>query len=326
MNQVVLKTALAFVAIGVAVGLFSSSEFFRVPGQGAGRPTPTPSAQQPPISRSTSASTPGTKSAASSISKIIYVRTAAEFIKAIRSNVTIILKSGVYNLSKIQRINTRYVRWVGDEGGGYKPIINSVENLTILGESEARIHIDWPYAVVLTFHRCKNVSIQNLKIGHDVERGECLGSVLYFEDSDKVEVKNSVLFGSGTFGLELERITNMTVVDTTIKDCTYGIALITDSSEIRFERDVLRDNRQFDLINIRKSSNITFTHCNIEKNQTTSGRLSLLKLSLFEIDEHSNNIILTDSRITNNNVAKLVNAEGRLTAKNNYFEGNKFDH
>ncbi len=260
--------------------------------------------------------------------KIVYVSNASEFIMAIRPSVEIKLRRGVYNLSNVKRINTQYVRWrkLSDE---YEPIIGSVFNLTISGEAGTgtKILIDPYFATVLTFEDSSNITIQNITLGHSKKAVGCDGDVLAFRDVSEIEINDSTLFGSGAHGLYLTQTRDMIVNNSTIYGCTEGVAYIRDSERIRFDRSVFKDNYLVDdagtkpdgLISIIKSEDVTFAHCNIENN-TIGG-----DTHLFNIDEFSKNVVLSNSQITGNKIPKLVNVERRLMTNTNTFEKNSFD-
>lgn len=252
--------------------------------------------------------------------KVIYVSNVSEFIRAIRPGVEIKLKQGVYNLSNTKRINTQYVHWRNLSDNDYEPIISSVYNLTITGEPETKLLIAPYMATVLSFDDSAYIRINNITIGHYKDTGACEGDVLAFRNVSNIEIKDSILFGSGAHGVHLTQIVDMLLTNSTIKGCTEGIAYVRDSERIRFERSIFKDNSLYsneNLIEIIKSEAITFSHCNMENN-TTAG-------NLFDIDEYSKNVVLSDSQIIGNKVPKFINVEGRLMMSTNTFEKNNFD-
>lgn len=270
----------------------------------------------PPPSRRTSQPT--------ELPKIVYVSNVSEFIKAIRPGVEIKLKRGVYDLSRAKPVSTQYVRWrkLLDE---YEPIISSVHNLTITGEPETKILIAPYLATVLTIEDSAYIRIQNVTLGHSKETGACEGDVLAFRNVSDIEIKNSILFGSGAHGLHLTQTRDLMLTDSTIRGCTEGAVYVRDSEKISIQRSVFKDNRlhsitgEESLIQIVKSEDITFSECNIENNTTSE------KLYLFDIDEYSKNVVLNNSRIIGNIFPKFINAEGRLMMSTNTFGNNSFE-
>ena len=286
------------------------------PGQG-----PDPKLSAPPRKFKRPKKIPAPEPTDSRIPTIAYVSNVSEFIKAIKSNVEIKLRPGIYNLSQARPINTRYVRWQ-KYGNEHEPIISSIHNLTISGEAETKILIDPYIATVLSFEDSFNIRIQNVTIGHAKDAGACEGDVLSFRNVANIEIIDSILFGSGAHGLHLSKTTNLTFTNSTIHGCTEGIAYIADSKQIGFNKAVFKNNDLFDnldLIEVEKSEDITFSYCNFENNKTTGN-----DTHIFNIDESSKNVNLNDSQINGNNVAKFINVELRLTERSNTFTKNSF--
>ncbi len=285
---------------------------------------PEPTLQTPPKKTSRPRKTPPSQKQAPPTAnpKVVYISNVSEFIRAIKPHVEIKLRRGVYNLSNARRINTQYVRW-RKFGKEYEPVISSVRNLTISGEAETKVLIDPYIATVLTFEDSSKIRIQNVTVGHSKETGACIGNVLAFRNVDDVEINDSILFGSGAHGLYLTQTTNMMFTKSTIRGCTVGTAYIRDSERIHFDRSIFKDNSLYNdsnLIEVVKSEDITFSHCNIKNNNTIGD-----DAHVFNVDEYSKNVVLSNSQITGNNAPKFINVEQRLMMSTNTFGENSFD-
>ena len=205
------------------------------------------------------------------------VKDAAELLAAIGSNRTIILDQGPqYNLSKVlgtAQIN-RMITSAGsklsvdDCFDGLELHISQVENLTIrgAGDKPVRLVVEPRYAYVLTFLNCKNITLENLEIGHTPEQGYCTGGVLQIKDSENITVQNCRLFGCGTEGATIANSKYVYFGNTDIYECTYQIFTIEESARIQFDKCRFYDNQEFSLINVIECIDIILTDCLIYDN------------------------------------------------------------
>jgi len=250
--------------------------------------------------------------------RTIEVHTARDFIKAINPNTVIKLTKGIYNLSIASQVKNKYVEWV-DAYDGPEPVIHSIYNLTIVGETGSKILIDPQYAWVISFQNCKNVTIQNVIIGHNVG-GYCEGGVLSFVNSEDVEINNSVLFGCGTTGIQVDKVDHLKFLNSTIKDCTYNLIGIFNSTNIAFENATFENTGQYNLICVSDFTyNVNFSNCLIKNNWTENHAPYLI-----DIEETAEDIYLVDSKIIGNKVVKFINHIDRLKMRDNVFSDNNF--
>jgi len=248
----------------------------------------------------------------------IEVHTSRDFIKAINPNTVIKLAKGIYNLSLASQVKNKYVEWV-DAYDGPAPLIHSIYNLTIVGETGSKILINPRYAWVISFQNCKNVIIQNVIIGHNFG-GFCEGGVLSFINSEDIEINSSVLFGCGTTGIQVDKVEHLKFLDSTIKDCTANLIGVFNSTNITFENSTFENTGQYNLISISDFTyNVNFSNCLIKNNCTGNYGPYLI-----DIEEKATDIYLVDSKIIGNKVTKFINQLDRLTMRNNVFSGNSF--
>ncbi len=164
---------------------------------------------------------------------IVYAATVEEFLKALRPNTEIHLTGRSYNLSRV----FGYGNFGGDhydwEGGydGFELVISGLKNLSIIADKAGtEIVTDPRYAAVLHFVDCSDVKLSGFTAGHSEGAGYCTGSVLFFTDCERVEVKECELYGCGTYGLELVRSNKVQCLDSVIRDCSYGTVSAINSS------------------------------------------------------------------------------------------------
>ena len=181
--------------------------------------------------------------------KTIKVSNGEEFINAIGNNTHIILKENIMDLQNAMSIKvaagefkeSRYkdttgmpiIEMPGERitygYGSYSRAqlnIMSVENLTIDGGPDRKyICLDSYEADVLSFAFCKNITIQNIILGHEPTAG-CAGSVTCFYNCSNVLIENSQLFGCGEIGINAYDCDNFIVKKSDIFDCSYvGVEL-----------------------------------------------------------------------------------------------------
>lgn len=226
--------------------------------------------------------------------RTIMVSNSREFLEALGSNRVIEMKPGTYNLSEMDEyLNYAFKRenqaprypnlekdgavklakgiiWSNEPFDGSELVIKGIQNLTIrgltTGEGAAEIVVDPRYAFVLKFVQCTDITIENLTAGHTTS-GNCEGGVFSFTDSSRITINGTNMYGSGTEGLLLKNVSDMTVTGSQIFECTYYIMTITDSRNITFDDCVFRENKQYSMVNVLgENDTITFTCCRFTAN------------------------------------------------------------
>lgn len=250
--------------------------------------------------------------------KQIKVSNVQQLVDNIGSNRTLILESGVYNLTDVKETTSKTAMFA-EAYDGDELVIDSVKKLSIQAAPGAKVEIvtESAYAAVLSFINTYDLKIDGITFGHAVKKGSCTGSVLKFADSDYINISNSDLYGSGTYGIEASSVTNLKLSDSIIRECTYGIiygAYLVNSS---FENSKFYDNREFDLIELHNSSNIDFINTEIFNNESLS-----FDSVLFRVDS-SDNINVINSKITNNKVKSVSSNEKNINFKDTTLKNNK---
>ncbi|MCB0844009.1 MAG: right-handed parallel beta-helix repeat-containing protein [Bacteroidetes bacterium] len=250
--------------------------------------------------------------------KSVTVSNAQELIAAIGPNTKITLEEGTYNLSTVIDQENKYIEWVDEYDGG-APVISNLSNLTLTGNGKVEIVIESQYSWVMSFKNCSNLSFYNLTVGH-TEKGYCLGGCFSFDSGENIEVTNCDLYGSGTEGVHLESVTGFTFLSSRIRECSYYLTQIFNSSDVLFKKSTLEKTEEFNLIGVFGSNDVTFCKCIIQENKTGSDFMPYL----FDIDEESFDILLEKSKVLNNQTGMFINDPSRLNLKKNVFSGNSF--
>ena len=246
--------------------------------------------------------------------RTVQVSSVDELIAAIGPDRIIHLHPGTYNLSDAETVQNRYVSWL-NEYDGPCPVVKSVSNLSFRGETGTVIVTEPAYGWVFSFETCSGIRISNITLGHTVP-GYCLGGVLRFNNCTDVEVRNSDLYGSGTIGISLERTDNFVMDSSIIRECTYGLLQIEDSSNVQFSYTEFKDTGEYSLIEIAESDNVRWQHCSFTGNRG---------YTLFSADNRSRNLSIEGGEISNNDVRRFCNDPGGLEVRDVAFAGNSFD-
>lgn len=205
----------------------------------------------------------------------IHVSTPEELMDAIAPNTRIILESGKYDISEYvldprddfldNHAYWGYTSWWGEYG------VCNVYNMTIEGEDpddRPEIVINSEFFDVLVFSGCRDITLNNLIIGHDVVKGSCSANVLAIFSTSGVTCNNLDLYGCGAYGLFCYSSNGVYIYDSCIHDCTYGIIdVMENSSDICFYNSIFEDNEKYTLIdNGSNIGYIYFTECTFRNN------------------------------------------------------------
>jgi hypothetical protein len=225
---------------------------------------------------------------------------AREFLEALGSNRIIELTGDKYYLSewdpydekdpfdeKPKRSRNRTggaprlangVSWSDDVHDGGEIVLNGIKNMTIrravygdrggAAGANPEIIVDPRYAYVFKFINCENITIENVTMGHSAG-GYCVGGVLRFESSSRINITGTNMYGSGTIGLELADVTDMKVANSSIYECTDQIMSVMGGRNISFENSVFRNNQPSiysNLISVGGTQNLSFSNCEFKDN------------------------------------------------------------
>ena len=231
--------------------------------------------------------------------KTVEAATATELLDAIASNRMIILTGDYYNITEAlqdpkyanleldyesSKTTAKTIFWMDNFDGPELHVAN-VQNLTIVaGQDVVMFVIEPRYADVITFERCSGIKLQGITFGH-TDEGYCDRGVLGFYNCSHCEVDRCDLFGCGTEGVAISRCEYMTFTATKIRDCSYHIMHVNESSHILFNGCQFFRNREFEQVNISGCYDVVFDNCMFANNTGT----------LFNLD--GNTVIIRDSVI-----------------------------
>lgn len=150
------------------------------------------------------------------VKNIVHVSTVEEFVDAIKSNTTIIVKSGTYifNTDKFsQSKSDKFAKSVN---------YRNVKNLTIIGEGNEppRFLQSSKDAFALILDRINNAFISNIVFGHTLVTEQCRRGLVYFSDCNNIYVDNCTTYGSGFMVLAIDQSKSVILSNCLITDCS----------------------------------------------------------------------------------------------------------
>ena len=179
--------------------------------------------------------------------KTVEVSTIDEFVSAIAPNTEIVLKEGTYDLKAAASYGgysgSQYWHWE-EQYDGPQLVIEDVNDLVIRGAgAEATVIAAEPrYANVLSFIRCRNITLEGFTAGHTQEPGYCAGGVICFMNTQNVAVDGCGLYGCGTIGIDAQDCRDISVTNTSIYDCSQGAVYLNGCRNVTFDGCEIRNH------------------------------------------------------------------------------------
>ena len=204
----------------------------------------------------------------------VTVSTVEELAEAIRGRTKIILKEGEYNFSALDstKINNPNIDILVNFEGQAEYTINNIRNLCIEAEEGAKVVLstELPYAKALAFENCEEITLRGLTCGHEVEPGFCTGSVIYFNFCNNLEIDNCHLYGSGTYGVEAYHVFGLTLKNSDIYDCSYGLIYLSEVEDAGITNCRFTNSREYSMFSFVGCYNMLLKNCVISGNQSDS--------------------------------------------------------
>lgn len=168
----------------------------------------------------------------------VHVSTVEEMLAAIAPHTTVYLDGEEFNLSTAfdygWGVGYYYV-WA-DSYDGPELVLQNLDDFSLVGGGMGvtLISAEPRYANVLTFEDCRNISIEDMTLGHTPDSGYCTGDVLELNRCEDVSITRCGLFGCGAVGIRAAFGNNLAVTDTNIYDCSYLGAALEIMQDVRF--------------------------------------------------------------------------------------------
>lgn len=205
----------------------------------------------------------------------VTVSNAKELLEAIGSSKKILLEEGTYNLSEVpgdEIDNPSLEKFDIYEGNlllDTQYTVKLIDNLCIMAKDDAEVTIctEQCSIPVLSFDLCNNIVLSDLICGHDVEPGYCTGSVIYAENCAAIDIQRCMLYGSGSYGIEMDGVWDVTVKNTDISDCTYGLVSFRQASNVTFSNCCLSNSSGYSMFNLYECSSMLWEECIVDGNK-----------------------------------------------------------
>ena len=217
----------------------------------------------------------------------VEVSSLEEFIDAIEPGANIVFKKGTYDFtpdleelygSDGKKFNKKheYVQII-DCFDGVELVIQDVEGLTISGQEGKNIElqVEPRYADVIRFENCTDISLNNMTMGHTEDLGSCAGDVLEFAECENISLDDMDLYGCGTYAVNANDTSSISVTNSTLRDCSYGLVWISSCDDVTFKSCEMSGTSGFTMLEIYRSD-VTFNKCTFEDNTCDSGFVTFL--------------------------------------------------
>jgi hypothetical protein len=260
--------------------------------------------------------------------QIFVVKTPDEFVDAIGSNRTIQLQGSIFYLSNISSTRkSSFFSIQGESENEHELTIQGVSNLKIVGAGDkpVEICIKPEEGDVLSFVNCNGITIENIDAGHGPTKGGCDGGVFNFINCKNVNIINSIMYGSGTYGIKADKVSNLLVNNSIIRGCSRMILYLENSQNVEFKNCLFTENETEygNLITISNCITVKFENTKITRNILKSESDEYFSYFLFEVSK-SMGVSLSNCEIRNNYADYMANKPNVFDLKNVNLENNTF--
>ncbi|MBN2403967.1 MAG: right-handed parallel beta-helix repeat-containing protein [Coriobacteriia bacterium] len=243
----------------------------------------------------------------------IKVANAAELLKAIGPDRTILLAPGTYDLTATvdKQARSPYIGW--KQGHPQDPhrtmVIKDVRNLSLVGDKELRpvILVKSAGIEVLGLSNVSSVHLTDLRICHDPRIGNCSSAVLYIENSRDVRLSNTALYGCGSIGIQAKDVDGIHISDSIIDDCPDQAVTLKNCTNVRFVSSTITRCGNFGVLRLHDCGEVLFENCRIASSHCT---YSGLTYAIFHVSGSS--VTFRGGAITQNVAGKMANDEASL--------------
>lgn len=222
--------------------------------------------------------------------KTVLVHNVKEMMEALDDHTEVILAPGRYNLSTwlastaADQVIHRFPWNPMSPPGLYMAYedleLAGFQDLTIRGQDTekitAEIVTEDPYTPVLHFRNCQNFRLAHLRVGHSLQAGRCSGAVLKLDLVQDARLENLDLYGCGTYGYEALGCESVTLRDSVIRSCTYGLINAIECRDMKIIRTLFKDTSTNLPLFAVGQSRLELVDCTF---QNVQGRISNMDLA-----------------------------------------------
>ena len=187
----------------------------------------------------------------------VRVYNAQQLLDSIRSNRVLLLEKGRYDLSAHSNLTSISKEYETKElpiaefvsySSGDGVTIRAVQNVKIEGATGTAEDVNIVGGrledYVINIFNSSKISFHNITFTHDETiDGNISGGAFKIQQSNTIKLVNCVLTGRASNGLFCWRSKDIELVNSSIKNCSYGIVDLRDSWSLKFTNCNFLDNR-----------------------------------------------------------------------------------
>ncbi len=247
-----------------------------------------------------------------------------DLLAAIAPNTEILLGEGSFNLSSAAdygKSGSAYYTWNDLGLGSYELQLQNVEGLTIrgCGKGKTTIVTEPRWANVLSITDCRNLTLEDMTLGHTIMAEACEGGVIRLNASETITLNGLGLYGCGSLGVQTYGCSEVTMQDCEVYECSIGGIHLFQTNGVTINscafHSLGKDAPVDHVFNIFDSDNVTVSNCMVSSNYVYS----------LIYAEHNGSVTFRGNQFTANQVAQCAFslwAEG-IVLENNVFEDNQ---
>lgn len=199
----------------------------------------------------------------------VLITNVKELLTHLGSNKTLLLESGDYILEGGTSIQNPHIKseWAIDS---YNLIFQNLKNMTIKAlhpEDPPRIASTQFDVTVLNFENCSHILLENIWVGHFVEKGGCGGGCISTFNSTHFKFNHVQLYGSGVFGIEARSSQHFEFKNTKVFECTGYIVDLSSCTNFNYINCEFLDNKCYrNAFTFKDSKQVHFVNSLIKNN------------------------------------------------------------
>lgn len=220
----------------------------------------------------------------------IRVSNKQELLEAIDSNRRIILRNGVYDFRRKEKLDGTMEEKSNIE-------IKNLENISIQGGIGVKILMDQG-DMFLNIQESNNIQVKDIVVEYRESERSKIESAVIINESEEVTLDNVEIYRSSGDAIIISNSKDIRGNKINIQGCTEGIMKIYNSLWISFQDSTLKSNKSEYGLTIAWSENILFQDCLFENN--ISRENELINISRDEFAESSKVVEFKDTKFINN--------------------------
>jgi hypothetical protein len=186
------------------------------------------------------------------------VSTVKDFLAKLGPNRTIVLKKGDYKLWTAYEQSGNNFGWLeGDDGN--ELTIDNADNLTIRGETGARLITNSPGSYLIGFYGSSKLEIDNMTFVRQLDGDSTVGAgTLYVETAKSLSITKTTFQGPSGYPLEIWDCGDVSVKDTKIEGGSSGAISMGTTPTFLMKGGQISNGEGYPLIYAEECGSVTF--------------------------------------------------------------------